>query len=416
VSGCRIALVGQPLYAARVQATAAQRRRIFLLTWLAYGAYYLCRRPFAIGKATIAAAYHLNEHTLGLIDTGYLVAYAAGQFASGLLADRVGARRLVGYGMLAVAASSVAFGAGNFAAAFAIAFTINGLFQATGWPGVVKAMTAMYEPAERGTVMGWWATSYQVGGVAATAMATWLLVHIGWRAAFFVPAAFTAAIGVAVLLWLWEPPLAPVVERREMSLAIVRDPLVWALGAAYFCVKLIRYCIVFWLPYFYERRLHYSSERAGYLSISFELGGVAGAILGGRLFDQTGPRRGWLIVALTFGLAIASLVYPQVATAGPVAAFGGMVAIGFMLFGPDALVSSVAAQDLGGPEAAGTAAGFINGVGSVGAILQGVITASVAAQYGWDAMFYVFFGLSMLAMLAVVPYAIAAKTRNQGSA
>ena len=51
-----------------------------------------------------------------------------------------------------------------------------------------------------------------------------------------------------------------------------------------------------------------------------------------------------------------------------------MVLIGFLLFGPDALVSSVAAQDLGGAAASGTAAGFINGVGSVGAILQASVT------------------------------------------
>jgi len=391
------------------QPKPAQRRQIFLLTWLAYGAYYLCRRPFAIGKATLATTYQLDEHALGLIDTGYLVAYALGQFASGLACDRVGPRRLVGLGMLGVAASTVAFGMGSTAAVFAIAFAVNGLMQSTGWPGVVKAMTSMYRPDERGTVMGWWATCYQVGGLAATALATWLLVHIGWRSAFFVPAAFTAAVGVLVYAFLWEPPSAPAEARREASLAIVREPLVWCLGAAYFCVKLIRYCIVFWLPYFYERSLHYGPAKAGYLSLSFELGGVAGAILGGRLFDRSGSRRGWFIVVLTCGLAAASFVYPRIAPMGAVPAFLGMVLIGFVLFGPDALVSSVAAQDLGGPAAAGTAAGMINGIGSVGAILQGVITAHVASRYGWDAMFAVFGGLSILAALAIVPYALAAQ-------
>jgi MFS transporter, OPA family, sugar phosphate sensor protein UhpC len=399
-----------------VQASAAERRRIFLLTWLAYGAYYLCRRPFIVSKFTLGTLYNLDENALSRIETGYLVAYALGQFASGLICDRTGARRLIGFGMLGVAASSIAFGCGNQAAVFAITFAVSGAFQATGWPGVVKAMTAMYLPENRGKVMGWWATCYQVGGLAATALATWLLAHIGWRMAFFVPAAFTAAVGVAVMVWLWEPPQATAVERTKASLAIAREPLVWSLGAAYFCVKLIRYCIVFWLPYFYERRLHYGSERAGYLSLSFEIGGVGGAILGGWLFDSTGRGRGWLIVGLTLALALASLIYPQVATLGPVAAFGGMVLIGFTLFGPDALVSSVAAQDLGGQAAAGTAAGFINGVGSVGTILQGIVTATVATRYGWDAMFLVFFGLSMLAMIAIVPYAIFAARGGQGKA
>jgi MFS transporter, OPA family, sugar phosphate sensor protein UhpC len=388
--------------------TTAQRRQIFILTWLAYGSYYLCRRPFPIAKDTLSGIYHLDERALARIETGYLVAYALGQFAAGLVADRVGARRLVGLGMIAVALSSVAFGLGDHAAVFGATFAIQGLLQATGWPGVVKAMTSMYRPETRGTVMGWWATCYQVGGLVATPIATYLLTHYGWRSAFFGPAVLTAAVGVAVLLWLWQPPASPSLERERASFAIVREPLVWSLGAAYFCVKLIRYCIIFWLPFFYARALHYDTARAGYLSVSFDLGGVAGAILGGRLFDRMGPRRGWLMVALTLGLSVASLLYPSLAPTGPWAAFGGMVLIGFLLFGPDALVSSVAAQDLGGPAAAGTAAGFINGVGSVGAVLQATVTAEVARRFGWDAMFWVFCGLSLVAAGAIVPYAIAA--------
>lgn len=391
------------------KATSAQRAQIFVLTWLAYGSYYLCRRPFAISKATLSDTYHLDEHALGVIDTGYLVAYAAGQFAAGLVSDRVGARRLVGAGMLAVAVTSALFGLGSTAAVFAIAFALNGLVQATGWPGVVKAMASMYTEGNRGTVMGWWATCYQVGGIAATALATYLLTHHGWRMAFFVPAAPTAAVGICVYLFLWEPAESSPSERRAASLAVLRQPLVWALGAAYFCVKLIRYCIVFWLPYFYEKRLHYDASKAGYLSLSFDVGGTAGAILSGWLFDKTGASRGLLIIGLTLALGVCSFVYPQVAPLGPTAAFVGMAFIGFVLFGPDALVSSVAAQDLGGPAAAGTAAGFINGVGSVGAILQGVVTAYVAQRYGWDSLFVVFGGLSMVAALAVLPYALAAR-------
>ncbi len=387
-----------------------------MLTWLAYGAYYLCRRPFAICKTTLENEYHLDLRALGHIDTGYLVAYAVGQFAFGLTADRIGSRRLLGFGMLAVAALSTAFGLASHASVFAISFAIQGLFQATGWPGVVKAMTSMYHQGERGTVMGLWATCYQAGGLAATGLATWLLYHFGWRMTFIVPAAFIAAVGVAVFVWLWEPPSSPPADRRAASLAIIRDPLVWTLGAAYFCIKLIRYCIVGWLPYFLERRMHYGTASAGWQSTSFEIGGVVGALLGGRLFDRAGRNRGWLIIVLTIGLAISLLVYPHVASLGPIMAFAGMVLVGSLLFGPDALVSSVAAQDLGGTAAAGTAAGFINGIGAIGAILQGELTSRVAGRYGWDALFVVFCGLSVVAALAVVPYAISATRTAQGKA
>jgi sugar phosphate permease len=77
--------------------------------------------------------------------------------------------------------------------------------------------------------------------------------------------------------------------------------------------------------------------------------------------------------------------------------------VGAFLFGPDSLVSGAAAQDEGGPHAAATATGFVNGMGSLGAILQGVVTVQVSRLWGWQALFYVFVGLAVLAALCLLP-------------
>ena len=111
--------------------------------------------------------------------------------------------------------------------------------------------------------------------------------------------------------------------------------------------------------------------------------------------------------AVGAGLIVVSLLFAFHLSALLMEVF--WVLIGFVLFGPDALVSGVAAQDLGGTAAAGTAAGMINGIGSIGAVLQGLVTAFVAQRYGWDAMFVVFGGLSMVA-------AVAAYVRGQTAA
>ncbi len=391
-----------------------KRNDVIALTWLSYASYYLCRKQLAVCKATLVDQFHLSLSTLGAIDTGYLAAYAAGQFASGLLCDVVGPRRLIGWGMLGCAAATAAFGSGATGSVFAVAFTVNGLFQSTGWPGTVKAMAAWIDPDERGRIMGWWSTCYQVGGLVATAAATRLLTSYGWRAAFFVPAAWTAAVGVAVLLKLRERPMVAQegpAEAPVSPLTVLANPMVWSLGAAYFCLKLIRYSLLFWLPFFLHDQLGYSAGAAGYLSISFEVGGVAGAISIGWLSDRL--PRGRVLVAMVLGLAGALVLYDRVAALGPAANFASMALVGFLLFGPDSLVSSVAAQDLGGANAAGTAAGAINGVGSLGAILQGTLTAEVAARYGWSALFRVFVWLALICALALLPYA---RRRNSSPA
>jgi sugar phosphate permease len=384
-----------------------RRAAVFGLTWLAYATYYLGRKGFSVTKSRIAEEQGLSTLSLGNIDTGYLCAYALGQFLAGLTGDRLGARRLVAFGMLVSAAACLLFGASSGAWLLGAAFALNGLAQATGWPGTVKAMAQWFRPTERGAVMGLWTTNYQVGGLAATALATFLLAHWGWRTAFTIPAALLAAVGCVVLLMLPEREGAPAPATGESvaplrSRDILRLPAVWSIGLSYFGLKLIRYSILFWLPFYLRKELGYSESAAGYLSVSFEVGGIAGAIVVGLISDRYfADRRRVLASRMIALLAVALLLYTRVAALGPAANFAGMALVGFCLFGPDALISGAAAQDIGGAAAAATAAGVINGMGSIGAILQGWVTVGISQTLGWGALFYLFVALALASALAL---------------
>ena len=151
--------------------------------------------------------------------------------------------------------------------------------------------------------MGVWATCYQVGGIAATAFAASMLARGGWRAAYFGPAVVIAVVGS----WcsrssLRERPAAARrrrarrrrrrrTERHERDRAARRarrrmSATVWWYGASYFFIKLIRYSLLFWLPFYLETVLQYGSAQAGYFSTSFEIGGVVGTIALGALSDR----------------------------------------------------------------------------------------------------------------------------------
>jgi len=369
-----------------------RRLRVFLLTWVSYATYYFARKNFPVAKRTIQTELGVSTAGLAAIDTGYLATYAIGQFAGGWLGDRIGSRRLIGYGMILSALLIAAFGASSSASLFALFFGLNGFVQATGWPGNVKAMAAWYGPTERGKVMGFWSTCFQVGPLVATALAAWLLAHYGWRTAFFGPAVWVALVGLLVLLFLREGPetIAPPKPAQIKGAAreALRNPIVWLLGASYFGMKLIRYCIDFWLPYYLQKSLGYQADTAAYASTAFQFGGIFGAIIVGWISDKLFPgRRGAIAAICTVALALALALYGRVAPLGLAINFAAMALVGFCLFGPDALISGVAAQDLGGPLAAATVAGVINGCGSIGAIAQGPLVAGVSERFGWQAVF-----------------------------
>jgi sugar phosphate permease len=388
---------------------ARARTHALALSWLAYASYYLGRKGFSVVKASIAREQGLSAGTLALIDTAYLIAYACGQVPSGIAADRWGARRLIAFGMLVSAAACAGFGAATGAALLAVCFALNGLAQSTGWPGTTKIVAQWTSVEDRGRVMGVWSTCYQVGGIAATALATWLLGHFGWRAVFRVPALWLSVVAVWVLISLRSGPRATVAAARTAGpssaelRAVLRMRILYSYGACYFCIKLIRYSLLFWLPYYLHTAAGFDEIESGYLSTGFEIGGVVGSVGLGYVSDRWAQSRALLAGASLLGLAGALSLYASLGTQPALWHFAGLALVGALLFGPDALVSGAAAQDVAGSAAAGTAVGIVNGLGSVGALFQGALTIGVQQTLGWNALLHVFVGLAVLAALCLIP-------------
>jgi sugar phosphate permease len=409
-----------PKGATEVQLAAEQRRSpegsliAFGVTWLSYASYYLGRKGLSAAKKAMEQSFGPGQRQLLVwIDTAYLLAYALGQAPSGWIGDRAGARRLIGFGMLLSAAACVAFGHAGAAPLFVAAMFVNGLAQSSGWPGNVKAMAEWVPPERRGAVMGVWSTCYQVGGIVATFAASRFLVAYGWRWAFIGPGLCVGAVGLLVLALLRQGPLAatvsanPVIadeQRRQAWRAVVRDARVWSYGACYFFMKLIRYALLFWLPYYFETVLHYPSRKAADFSNSFEIGGVAGTVLLGLLSDRMRRfSRATFAAGSLLALAGALYLYGQVAATSPAANFLAMALVGALLFGPDALITGAAVQDAGGPHAAALTTGLVSALGSTGGLLQSAVTVWVSHTFGWAALFRLFIVFALLAALCLVP-------------
>jgi len=387
------------------------RYSAWALTWIAYASYYFGRKGFSVVKSTLRHVLGVSESTLGLIDTLYLAAYALGQFASGYLGDRVGARRLIACGLALSAIACAAFGASSAAIAFGVLFLVNGFAQATGWPGTTRAMAEWTTRENRGTVMAFWCTCYQVGSIAATDFAAYQLRRHGWRAAFYGPAVWMLLVALAIFLFLKQGAA----EQREANApnlseprpsaaqrAAYANPTLWAFGASYFFIKYVRYALLFWLPYYLSTTLGYAPDRAAYVSNAFEAGGIAGVILLGALSDRTRLSRAAVSLLSLLGMTIALLACRSFGQSTWLTVTS-LAFVGALLYGPDALLSGAAAQDIGGLEAAATATGLVNGVGSLGGILEGLTLPPLSAYFGWNWLFPLLAGLGLCSALALIP-------------
>ena len=64
--------------------------------------------------------------------------------------------------------------------------------------------------------------------------------------------------------------------------------------------------------------------------------------------------------------------------------------VGVFLYGPDSMISATAAMDFGTKRGAGTAIGFVNGIGSIGGILGGWLPGKITTEANWTPLFDVF--------------------------
>ncbi|MFZ5478620.1 MAG: MFS transporter [Myxococcota bacterium] len=359
----------------------AWRWRVFAATWLCYAGFYFCRKPFSIVKSSLGKELDFDATMLGSIGAAYLIAYTVGQFVAGWAGQKAGPRILLLAGMAISAAANVGFGFANSYALFLSLMVCNGLAQATGWSGNVATMANWFARGERGRVMGVWATNFQAGGVLANTLAAWALGEWGWRHSFFA-GAVTLLVVQAIFVFnqrnrpedLGLPAVGDDASDTadgdaKWTRAVVTNVLL--VGVFYFFVKFIRYALWSWAPFFLERNFGIEGDEAGYLSTVFDVAGIAGVVVTGYLSDRVfGSRRAGVSLLMMVAMTVACFALWQLGRVS-VPLFAVCIGIvGFTLYGPDALMTGAGAMDIGSRRGAALAAGIINGMGSVGSVVQ----------------------------------------------
>ncbi|KAL8271573.1 hypothetical protein Esti_004479 [Eimeria stiedai] len=144
---------------------------------------------------------------------------------------------------------------------------------------------------------------------------------------------------------------------RTIGLSSIRR-----LCAAYFCVKLVRYSLLYWLPYYFEKHVNLTSSAAAYYCIYFDAGGVFGSVAVGWFSDRYLKGRRLLLLAPVCclgGLCVALLHHTVLLGSGgeiPILAQAALLLAGAAIAAPDSVLGGTATADACGDEPAGQAA------------------------------------------------------------
>jgi len=162
-----------------------------------------------------------------------------------------------------------------------------------------------------------------------------------------------------------------------------------------------RLSFVNWLPNFLDE----SGKSIGIGGFGFKevmkriihpLAGSAGAVVAGWATDRFFKgRRAPVIALLLTSLGILSIIFPYLDPKHTGLVVFIIAAIGFCTYGPHILMVGHAAQDFGKKSGAAGAAGFIDGMGYIGASLAGWGAGVMIIKYSYTFTF-VFFGAAAI--------------------
>lgn len=390
---------------------------------------FIDRVNISIAAKYIMPEYGLSDVQMGWIFSAFVLGYAILQIPGGWLGDRFGPKRVLAGAVFwwsfftavtAVAGDWFLTSLLGVVGSFVVVRVLIGIGEAAGPPNYNRVVANWVAPGERGLAMGIAASGSALGAALTPPLIVWIMVTLGWRAAFYL------AGGVGILLavvWYWlatdhpadhswvnAAELQQITHESAPSLGphqlagpvpwrmILGRADLWFLTAAYFVLGYILYIYFSWFYLYLVNVRGFSVLSGGVYSMAPFLASAVASPIGGWLSDylsqRFGKRVGRCGIGLICLLLTAGLIYAGAAATDP------YIAIMFLSLGAGALFLSAAAYwattiDLARTYA-GTVSGFMNMGGNLGGALSPTLTPLLAQHIGWEGALYVAAALALL--------------------
>ena len=369
---------------------------------------YLARVNLSVAGALLMSDFGLTQAQMGRVFSAFLLGYALFQVPSGMLADRLGARRVLGVAALVWAGSTALTAAVGGLAALVAARFLLGIGEAPTFPAAGKAISRWIPPAAQARANGVVLASIGLGSALAPPLLTAMMLRWGWR-----PAVLVTALPAMVVALAWfragpaEAPadVSPAQPGEAPSGASLRSPSFVLLTLSYTLQGYVGYIFVFWFYLYLVQERHFDWMRGAALSSLPWILSIVAIPLGGWVSDRLVRRWGlcWGRRAVPLvGLSAAGLLL------GVGAGTGNAYLAALSLAFSTACVLSVEGpfwatmMEIAGARS-GTAGGIMNMGSNVGGFLSPALTPWLASYFGWTNALYLAAALAGVAALLWLP-------------
>jgi len=275
-----------------VQAAAAPRRGIPALPLLTTVNFfnYLDRQVVYSMTPFLAEAFGLSKFRLGLLSLVNLGVFALSSLISGPIADRVGPRKVIFFGVLTWSIATIGSAMSGSFGTLLFFRALVGVGEGCYGPSANALLCADAPPSARGKALGIYNAGMAVGGSTGLFLGAVLAPHIGWRGVFWIAGLPSLLLALSSAFISAPPHLSR--PHAEPARAYLLNPTFIAVLLGGTFVTFGVSALLFWARTLIIDERGFSVLAGGALMLMIGLGcGIGGVITGGYIGDKVGNTR-----------------------------------------------------------------------------------------------------------------------------
>jgi MFS family permease len=403
--------------------------RIIPVALIMYTIAFIDRTNISLALPWISKDLHLDPPQAGTVAGIFFWGYLVLQIPGGHLAKHWSAKKFISILLAAWAIFAVGCGLARTYHELLLMRLLLGVAESGVYPATLILLSHWFTRSERARANALWLLCLPGALIVSSPASGWILDHWSWRVMLVAEGSLPflwLAIWLAFIqdhprdaTWLPEAERGPLVEiLRQESFALEGSetvpylralfrPQVFLLAAVYFCFVSGQMGLLFWLPSAMGTFRRLSSLSTGILyTIPFIAGAISLLIIS-RHSDRVHERRLHAAGAMLFGgccilLAVATIPHSLWI------AFALIVLSGVGAYGPMGAFWAIPTETLP-PAIVGSAMGFVNAIGNLGAYFAPLIVGYLNKRTGTFLAGFTYLGAITLvgaglsAMLRTIP-------------
>jgi MFS transporter, ACS family, glucarate transporter len=182
------------------------RHRVVALLVLLFGITYLDRVCISVAGPRIQEDLHIGPAGWGWVTGVFTISYCLFEIPSGVLADRIGPRRVLTRIVLWWSAFTALTGTVTGYYPLLLTRFLFGAGEAGAFPSAGVVISRWFPASRRATMSGVSLMASQIGGALAPLLVVPIQIRYGWRAAFFVFGGLGICWAIAWYTWFRDSP------------------------------------------------------------------------------------------------------------------------------------------------------------------------------------------------------------------